>query len=340
LTHDDTKIVSIILDALPTGIVRVAQDGRVQYLNSTMTQLLGSDRDWIGQPWAACLRALAPDADPNGLDDVELEGQTLSRHRIELESGLGRLEMFDDVTQVRRRDRVRDELTGLMAHELRNPLTALLGFGKLLRDKPDAAEDKRQRWANHIVDRSQSMSSLISAIVDMSRLTAGRLKFEWSVVDLGQLVTDVANEFQSLSKRAVGVVAEPVLVRADPGRLDQLLRILLDNAERYTPPQADITLRVFADRARAVTQVIDTGPGIAPMYHEQIFLPFHRGDPILSAQAPGHGLGLAIARGLVEAHAGEINLESELGAGATFTVRLPLIGRNGTPTDAHHQIND
>jgi signal transduction histidine kinase len=229
--------------------------------------------------------------------------------------------------------RVRDEFLAIASHELRTPLTALLlqvqaaerGAGESAADRgtpPDPRLIKRLAGAAHSALR---LSRSIDDLLDVTRLSAGGPDLEPTDVDLAELAASVAARFASAAE-AAGCVLDvdapaPVRGRWDRSRLEQVIGNLLANATKYGPGQpVDVIARGNGSVAELVVR--DRGMGIDPADHVRIFGRFERAVP--ARNYGGFGLGLWIAKRIVEASGGEIFVESAPGAGATFTVRLPI----------------
>ncbi len=215
-----------------------------------------------------------------------------------------------------------------MSHELRTPLNAIMGFSSLMAAQPDVAGELTvpREWIEHIRSGGDHLLTLINDLLDLAKVEAGRLELAIEPVDVGHAIAASVAGLRPLADRKhqqVEVVVEPsIVIDADPGRLRQILYNLLSNAIKYTPDGGSIRVtgsRVGTDVWIAVQ---DTGVGIAPGDQTRVFEEFRQvGDP--AQHQSGTGLGLALTKRLVEAHGGRIDLQSELGSGSTFTVRLP-----------------
>jgi signal transduction histidine kinase len=209
------------------------------------------------------------------------------------------------------------------SHELRTPLTIIRGnLGLLQRDPPISPDDRAEVLAD-TVDESERMIRLVHSLLALARSDAGRL-LRHERVPVAPLIDELCRQLRAIEpERALGGDPPPdVAVQADRDALKQVLVILIDNARKFTPPPGRIDLTASADGGQVALHVRDQGAGIAPEALPHIFERFYRGDA--ARTGGGAGLGLAIAAGLVEAMGGQIGVESQLGTGSTFTVRLPL----------------
>lgn len=227
-------------------------------------------------------------------------------------------------------NRAKSEFLASMSHELRTPLNAILGFSEIIRDRqfgPDL--DRYAEYAAHIHDSGEWLLSLISDILDMAKLEAGKMTLTEEVTDLGQIVQGC---LRMVSVRAAeGGIAlvpklpmEPVRLLADRKCMKQILLNLLSNAIKFTPSGGRIELEVANPRQDGVRLVVaDTGCGIPAGSMKELFQPFHQVDSPMTRGRSGTGLGLAITKRLTELHGGTIGVESSPGTGTIVTVALP-----------------
>jgi signal transduction histidine kinase len=228
--------------------------------------------------------------------------------------------------------RLKDEFLGQVSHELRTPLTIIHGYSELIVDGMLRDEEAIRQSADEIHTSSALMLRLVDDLLDTSRLEAGRVELQPVVLDLGNWLIRLVTGFGQAtpSHRIVADVCEPLpTVSADPDRLGQVMNNLLSNAARYSP--AGTVIRVSADVVGEGIEikVSDQGAGIAADDRERIFEKFYRGKHGATLAVRGTGLGLAVARQLIEAHGGGIGVQSTPGRGSTFWVRLPLHARPG-----------
>jgi PAS domain S-box-containing protein len=227
-------------------------------------------------------------------------------------------------------NRAKSEFLANMSHELRTPLNAILGFSEIIRDRQFGADVARYaEYAAHIHDSGEWLLSLISDVLDMAKLEAGKMTLVEEVTDLGQIVNGC---LRMVSVRAeeggVALVPKlpmaPVLLMADQKCMKQILLNLLSNAIKFTPSGGRIELEVTNPRQDGVRLVVtDTGCGIPAASMQQLFQPFHQVDSPMTRGASGTGLGLAITKHLTELHGGTIGVESRPGTGTVVTVALP-----------------
>ena len=249
----------------------------------------------------------------------------LTRLHHELATTAARLE--EARQRERALDRSRRELVAWVSHDLRTPLAGIKALAEALEDgvaDDDATVQRYHRALGVEVDR---VSELVDDLFELSRAQAGVLRLELAPVSLGDLVSDaIASATPVANAKGVRVIGtmceEPREMHASSSEVLRALRNVLENAIRHTPPDGTITVEVGIDRERACVSVLDEGGGIAEADLPRVFDVAFRGD---AARTPGSGagLGLAIARELIEAHQGDISVRNQNG-GACFTVRLPL----------------
>ena len=237
-------------------------------------------------------------------------------------------ELHSQYERVRRSDELKTELVSMVAHEFRTPLTSILGFTNVMRKRTLSLEARTQ-YLGIVEDQARRLAALIDDFLDVQRIEDGRLELKQELVDVGQLLREEARAFAVQTARhslELDLPEEELPVYGDPSRLLQVLGNLISNAIKYSPDGGQVEL-VGARRSDVVyVGVRDHGIGISPELQDRIFTKFFRGDA--SAQGiSGTGLGLALARDIVEAHGGRMGFSSTLNRGSTFWVELPTADR-------------
>jgi signal transduction histidine kinase/DNA-binding response OmpR family regulator len=228
---------------------------------------------------------------------------------------------------IERASRFKDQFLSTMSHELRTPLNAVLGFSELLSDARYGPLTERQaRYVNHIHSSGQHLLRLINDILDLSKIEAGRLQLNIECVALDTTFREVCESLQPLvdknAHQLIQDVPRRLLVYADATRFKQILMNLLGNAIKFTPRGGKIELVASEAGNMVKIEVRDSGPGIPAEEKQRIFEAFHRMRQSEKA-SEGTGLGLAITRRLVELHGGQLDVESQPGAGSCFQFTLP-----------------
>jgi two-component system OmpR family sensor kinase len=228
--------------------------------------------------------------------------------------------------QLRQVDVARKDFIATASHELRTPIFSLAGFVELLQDE-DLDDETRREFLETMSEQVARLQKLSVDLLDLSRLDAGSVHLQTEPVDLSELARSVAQEFTPAladheTELEFGLPGDGPEAVCDPERVAQIMRILLDNALRHTPPGTDITVRADRSNGAAGLTVADTGPGLPEGSRGKVFERFYTGDA-----ARGAGLGLAIARELAERMDGRLRVSSSNGSTA-FTLELPS-GGNG-----------
>ena len=226
-------------------------------------------------------------------------------------------------------DRMKDEFVLTASHELRSPLTSVQGFAELLMMDRDSLSPRQVETVQIILDNCRHLVRLLNDLLDLARSDAGRLTIRPRPTQLTPLIEDVVRTMRAQTDADRQTLVERIdphlpLVEVEPDRIRQILVNLVTNAHEYSPDEA--TIQVIARVADSVVQidVTDNGPGIPTAQADHIFERFVRGDAGLTQRVGGTGLGLAISKSLVDLHGGTIEVDSVVGRGSTFTVRLPL----------------
>jgi signal transduction histidine kinase len=225
-------------------------------------------------------------------------------------------------------NRLKSDFLATMSHELRTPLNSILGFSEVLQSSNGLSE-KQQRWVRNIQSSGDRLLNLINDILDLAKIEAGKLQVRLSEFSIYDVCEGLLAMFRPLAeKKNIDLRSQfdpgiPVL-RQDVVKFQQILSNLVSNAIKFTPEGGRVLLKAEADPMHLVLTVSDTGVGIAPEEQDLVFEKFRQsGNPLTRAHA-GTGLGLSIVKELCKLLSGEVSLQSELGRGSTFTVRLPL----------------
>ncbi|MBD2453969.1 PAS domain S-box protein [Nostoc sp. FACHB-87] len=243
-----------------------------------------------------------------------------------------------------RANQIKDEFLAILSHELRTPLNPILGWAKMLQS-PKMNAEKLQHGLITIERNAKQQAQLIDDLLDISRIIRGKLSLSFGAVNLSEPIA-AALETVNLAAQAkaikLDVLLEPLkaYVRGDAGRLQQVIWNLLSNAIKFTPHGGQVTVQLTCINNHAHIQVSDTGKGIQAEFLPFVFELFQQQDSSTTRNFGGLGLGLAIARKIIEAHGGSINAASAgEGQGATFTVQLPLMSALNlhTPDDSDSQ---
>jgi signal transduction histidine kinase len=225
-------------------------------------------------------------------------------------------------------ERLRRDLVANVSHELKTPITAIRAH---LENLADGVETPNTETMQIMLTQTERLGRLVEQLLDLSRLESGEIPLRRERVSVGPLVAQVVSEID-VARSGQGVAINPVIAEdvpaldADPERVHQVLFNLVDNAVRFTPGGGTVTISAHRHNGSVEITVADTGVGIASEHIPRLFERFYRVDPARSREDGGTGIGLAIARSVVEAHGGHIRAHSAPGEGSAFTFDLPAAG--------------
>ena len=252
--------------------------------------------------------------------------RTQLRARATAEATAARLRLSE--AELQRANNAKDDFLATLSHELRTPMTSILGWSQLLAE--GLIDESSAREAVDAIRKSAKVQAqLIDDLLDVSRITAGKLRVEKRPTELLPVITaaiDTVRKAAETKGVALTVDAAPgISVDGDPHRLQQVVWNLLTNAVKFTPRGGNVTVRLLERGGFAHVEVTDSGQGIDPEFMPHLFERFRQADSSMTRSHMGLGLGLAIVRHLVELHGGTIEAESTIGRGSTFRVHLPLL---------------
>ncbi|HVS29868.1 MAG TPA: CHASE domain-containing protein [Thermoanaerobaculia bacterium] len=291
----------------------------------TWTVRFASTESWVGTPIRNALGTAAVGLILSGLLFALLRTQAAARAIAEQTTET----LMASEAELVQASRAKDEFLATLSHELRTPMTAIMGWSQLL-DEP--LDPESQKTAIDSIQKSaRSQAQLIDDLLDVSRITSGKMRIEPRPIDLNAVVSAAvsavapAAEAKSVTLQ-VEVPAAAVRVYGDANRLQQVLWNLISNAAKFTPIEGSVRVELRVDGNEAHLAVTDTGEGIDPAFLPHVFERFRQADSSTTRPYAGLGLGLAIVRHLVELHGGTVDAASEgIGRGSQFTVRLPLL---------------
>jgi len=223
-------------------------------------------------------------------------------------------------------NRLKSEFLSTMSHELRTPLNSIIGFSEVFLTAENMT-DKQHRYAGNIMTSGQRLLALINDVLDLAKLEAGKMRMHLETVNPAAACEHAASLFRQFAEKKnidLKVIAEPdsPLARQDAGKLHQILTNLLSNAVKFTPEGGRVTLKAACDGHDLLFSVTDTGVGVAPEEQDVIFEKFRQAANPMTREHGGTGLGLSIVRELAKLLRGDVTMQSELGRGSTFTVRV------------------
>ena len=342
----DRNKLSAILSGMAEGVVAVSQDDRVVHMNEAAGKLLGANpEECINKPiWQVThvreVSEILGDTLRDGKDfqkNLRIATPSLDKfielHASPLHDGQGNLigavAVLHDLSELHRLEMVRREFVANASHELKTPITAIRGLVETLIDDKDLDLSKRDSFLNRIKDQSMRLSSVVSDLLNLSRLESESNELEDHHLDLRRVIVDSVKTFAAIGEER-GITLEtqvpqsPVKIKGDEEAISQVLSNLLDNALKYTSRGGQIWARLEVQGDDAVISVQDTGIGIEPRDQDRIFERFYRVDKARSRELGGTGLGLSIVKHIAITHNGRVTVDSIPGTGSTFRVFLPL----------------
>jgi signal transduction histidine kinase len=285
---------------------RVRKDGLVVILETSATPVLGADDQLIGY---------------RGTDN------DITR-RKQMESEIGDLYQKEKSQRkiLQEEAEVKNLFINVLAHELRNPLTAIVVSSDMLQDGDDLQLEIRGKLATNINTSAKLLTKRLEELLDLARYSKGAIELKKQRLDLLEYLCQVAARFSpTLEKRAqtlqLDIPHDIGSAIIDESRLEQVIINLLSNASKYSLEKSEISLRAGRVKTRFFIEVIDHGMGIAPEDQFKLFMPYYRA--VKNQGIAGIGLGLAISKKIVEAHGGQISIISQVGKGSTFRVEIP-----------------
>jgi len=333
-----------ILSSMSEGVVVVNQHGHVQLANDVARRMLGIGDSPIGRHYIELIRHpevirhITAALSGGGPVQVEISLAVDPPRRLLASAASfafagepGLVLVMHDVTAFRKADQIRQDFVANVSHELRTPLTAIRGAVDALLDGATATEE--QRFLQMIGRHTVRMERLVAALLRLARLEAGQESLSLAVSSVASLFGGVQSELAAVlaandQQVTVRIAPDATTVVADPPKLQDALRNLLENASNYAPAASTIELSAAWADGTLLLHVADHGPGIPEADLMRVFERFYRVDRARAREAGGTGLGLAIVKHLVGLHGGTVEAKNRPGGGAIFTVRLPQPEQN------------
>ncbi len=351
------RVSDAILDSVDVGLVLLDRDGAYQAVNRRHRDFLrlaypdghagragqlgnvyGPDAvTMLGRAQMPTVRALEGEEFDDcriwvGDDPLTSRALSVSARTVRDDQGrfAGAALAYNDVTDFMRALRVKDDFVASVSHELRTPLTSIRGYADLLLDRDDLPVDAGRQIAV-VVRNAERLQRLVVDLLHSAQIEMGPVQVDRIRADLAVVVGDaVAAAAPAASATHIDLSytgPERLVVMVDQDRMRQVVDNLLSNAIKYTPPNGRVDVRLQVDGARVELIVADTGIGIDAADRDRLFTRFWRSRHAEEQSIQGVGLGLSIVKSIVESHGGRVEVESEVGTGSTFRVRVPVDGR-------------
>ncbi|MHA3224505.1 two-component system histidine kinase PnpS [Globicatella sulfidifaciens] len=336
---------SVLINHLILGIVVVDSEGKIVLTNPAANAMLDIVDRNIGEHYTSVIKSYPI------LSMIDRVRQNHLAQREEVELWVPHTQIVDvnivpygkgnindeilillyDLTAIRRLEEVRSEFVANASHELRTPVTAIKGFAETLQNGAMENPAIAMKFINIIADESHRLEHIIQDILSLSRIEKQQVTINVTSFDLVAKIQSMSHLFaERLEQKNMQLVlpnSGPIMIETDEQRIENIVTNLIDNAINYSEDNKKITVRTEDSSRMVRLSIIDQGVGIPPEEQERIFERFYRVDKARSRQTGGTGLGLSIVRHLVKTMNGTISVESKVGQGSTFTVRLPKYWR-------------
>ena len=348
----ERKLLSLLIESLPEGILFFNAQGGLQLSNELGRVFLALEQEGrearmvsgVQVPRGfleAYLEPVFTGAQPNSGKEVEVawaDGKHLYRlwvERVEIEADKtgGFIVVVRDITFRKQWEYVQEQVLGGITHDLRGPLSAVLGYIDLMkRQLGDSAAPKVAEYLRMAREAGVRLSQMVTDILDVVRFEQGKIDITIETIPVVELFQRLKNTFEVIAEQKkvhlkMAILGDATLnASGDRKLLERVLDNLVGNAIKFTPPDGHITVTAKTEKGRVIFDVVDTGRGIPREAQSRIFDKFQQVRP--GDRSAGYGLGLAVAKFIIEAHKGEIRVESEVGMGSRFTFWLP----NRSPT--------
>lgn len=341
-----------LADNIPVIVWTTRADGMADYFNKQWYEYTGldfessrdlkglsvvhpDDGELLNKAWATALlekKAFQVEYRLRRFFDGEYRWHVLKAEPVKDETGnlIAWFGTSSDIEVQKKELERKDEFIGVASHELKTPLTSLKGYVQLIGALPDlpAPVDRYVERANASLNKIQH---LVNDLLDVSKIKAGKLKFDTSVLNLSELVKqciDNCRFMYPLNNINIDSPEDHILVNGNDERLEQVLMNLVNNAVKYSPEKSEIIIRTMKDHATATVSVVDYGMGLSSADQEKIFDRFYRVDSN-AAHISGLGMGLYISSEIIRQHNGALTVRSRPKEGSTFSFTLPLVDRPG-----------
>ena len=351
----DRARMEAILSGMVEGVVVLDRQGRVQLINRAAQAMLHVGESAVDRLYLEVIRHPDISAQLTAVlrgDDVEPQELPLGRDSSRVfiaraapvgASSGGAVLVLHDITDLKRADQVRRDFVANVSHELRTPLTAIRGYVEALMDEPPDLQQTRH-FLEIVARHSARMERLVTDLLRLARLDARQEFLDVAPCEVQQVIGAVAADLsQAIDAKkqrvSINVAPDANMIDADPAKLHDVLRNLIENAVNYSPDGTNVQVDARRRDTSIDIVVSDSGPGIPPADLKRVFERFYRVDKSRSRPG-GTGLGLAIVRQLVELHGGTVTADNRFEGGARFTVTLPAPRVPRQPDPSHEPTQD
>ena len=337
ISESERTRLETVINSIHDNVMILDQDNLVLLVNPAMCSSFGLDeKSVIGKPVLDVIqhpdmRALIMsngDHDPFHHHEVSFPDGRVASAQLTSIPDIGYAVTLQDITYLKEADRIRNEVVHTVSHDLRSPLTSVIGYTELIA-RAGSLNDSQKDFLKRIQESVQHITTLINDLLELGSIEAGLdTRREWVQLDGLLHYTIEMLQGQIKSKRIkvqTDVSSSLPALRANPVRLRQVLDNVVGNAIKYSNKDGEVKISLHSEGDQIIFQVTDNGPGIPIQDQAHIFDKFYRGHNMDKQE--GSGLGLAIVKSIVDAHQGRIWVESNLGQGSTFFIVLPVKSR-------------
>lgn len=339
--------LAAVLSGLTEGVIAVDLGQKIVHINDSARHMLRlRNRDLIDAPlWEVVRVSEIVQAVETCLSElttvnatVKVGAQTLDVAIVLLRdeswtAAEGAIIVLQDITEMLRLEQVRSDFVANASHELKTPISAIRGLVETIMDDPEMTEEVRNRFVERIKNQATRLDHIVQDLIHLSRFDTQARKLSVMRIDLGFLLRQIykaqveAAEAAGLTLR-IEMPEDTIEVEGEREALEQMVINLVDNALKYSKAEGEVVLRLSTLGQMAVIEVRDDGIGIPEDEQQRIFERFYRVDRARSREKGGTGLGLSIVKHIAQSHNGSVTVDSQVGKGSVFSVRLPLAGQD------------
>lgn len=326
------------------GVVVIGNDGNIIMANPAAEKLLSKHGHAIvGQMLKESLREehslVLAGGSPESIKEIEVAGKDEETHRVLRSSNavvedldgrtIGMVSVLSDITKMKEVEQLKSDFVSNVSHELRSPLAAIQkNLGLILDQTAGAINENQKEFLSLAKANVERLTRLINDLLDLSKIEAGKMELKKARTDLKALVRNAVTAFTGWFREKgitarIDLTGAPLELELDADKITQVMNNLLSNALKFTPPKGEIRIALNAADGMIEVSVTDTGIGIAPQDLQRIFNKFEQVSANQPIGATGTGLGLPLAKEIVEKHGGAMRVESKTGKGSTFIFALP-----------------
>ncbi|MBL8051100.1 MAG: PAS domain-containing protein [Anaerolineales bacterium] len=335
ISESERLKLEAIISNIQDGLILLDDNENILMVNQNIRDIFRLDNKPVGGTW---IRDLIPNADMNALLDRSKEG-ALKYHEINFDDGrvfnaqyakiprIGNAVTMQDISYLKELDRLKSDFIHTVSHDLRSPLTAILGYMELI-ERTGPLNENQLDFLHRLQGSVQHITNLVNELLDLGRLEAG-FDTRREAVQLENVLKYSLDVFDGQIKKkniklTTNIEKNLKPVRANPIRIRQMLDNLIGNAIKYTPADGKVQVTIAMEDSQVVTRIEDSGPGIPSEEQTRIFEKFYRATN-RPESVEGSGLGLAIVKSIVDSHQGRVWVEAKAGEGSTFVVLLPAL---------------